>query len=92
MDKSIYESLKEIEDRLEGEEYSGGGVSFYLEVSKLDFDISDNEALKKLFINYGVIDESYDVSLTSVIDKESDLFRFLKYKDELILLEFFICD
>ena len=95
------------------------------------------ESLKRLFVNYGVIDESYDITLTSVIDKESeikricsewhfnqditeeltdivvqsegyyqafegygwvgngnvsDLFRILQYKDELILLEFFICD
>ncbi|MBQ8949949.1 MAG: hypothetical protein IJ065_02150 [Eubacterium sp.] len=137
MAKSIYESLKEIEYRLEGEEYSAGGVTFYLEVDKLDFDITDMESLKRLFVNYGVIDESYDITLTSVIDKESeikricgewhfnqditeeltdivvqsegyyqafegygwvgngnvsDLFRILQYKDELILLEFFICD
>ena len=137
MENTICESLKKIEYILEGEEYSAGGVSFYLDVTKLDFDISDNESFNRLFVNLGVIDENYDVGLTSIIDKEgdikricsewhfnqavsielidivtqsdgyyqafegygwvakgnvSDLFRILQYKDELILLEFFICD
>ena len=36
----IYESLKQIENSIEGEEYTVGGVTFYMTVEKLDFDIS----------------------------------------------------
>lgn len=45
----IYESLKQIENRIEGEEYTAGGVTFYMTVDKLDFDISDNTALNITF-------------------------------------------
>ena len=54
----IYESLKQIENRIEGEEYIAGGVTFYMTVDKLDFDISDNTALNNYFVSRYAI--SYD--------------------------------
>lgn len=54
----IYESLKQIENRIEVEEYTAGGVTFYMTVDKLDFDISDDAAVNDYFVSRCAI--SYD--------------------------------
>lgn len=133
----IYESLKQIENRIEGEEYTAGGVTFYMTVDKLDFDISDNTALKNYFVSRYVISYDDEISFIPVESKFddmaklckewhfsqsitdeiidlishcdgyyqmfkdyyyvakgniSDIFRVIRYGNELILLELYICD
>lgn len=72
-DINLYESLRKIEDKLEGEEYFQGGVAYYMTVDKLKFDISDIAALKKYFVGLHVINNDEAISLIPVEDKLNDI-------------------
>ena len=73
----IYESLKQIENRIEGEEYTAGGVTFYMTVDKLDFDISDDAAVNDYFVSRCAI--SYDeINLIPVESKIDDMAKLCK--------------
>ena len=74
----IYESLKQIENRIEGEEYTAGGVTFYMTVDKLDFDISDNTALNNYFVSRHVISYDDEISFIPVESKFDDMAKLCK--------------
>lgn len=74
----IYESLKQIENRIEGEEYTAGGVTFYMTVDKLDFDISDNTALNNYFVSRYVISYDDEISFIPVESKFDDMAKLCK--------------
>ena len=74
----IFESLKQIENSIEGEEYTVGGVTFYMTVEKLDFDISDNLALKNYFVSQYVISYDDEISLIPVESKLDDMAKLCK--------------
>ena len=74
----IYEFLKQIENRIEGEEYTAGGVTFYMTVDKLDFDISDNTALNNYFVSRYVISYDDEISFIPVESKFDDMAKLCK--------------
>ena len=74
----IYESLKQIEKRVEKEAYIAYGASHYLAVEKLKFDISDIASLKNLFVSYEVIDKSDEINLIPIEDKTNDITKLCK--------------
>lgn len=75
----IYEKLKSIENLLEGDEYSEGGVSYYISVDKIDDAISLDFALKNILLGIEAI-KSFEenIVITPIKCPENEIRKLCK--------------
>ena len=70
----LYENLKNIENLLEGNEYSDGGVSYYIGVDKIDKNVSVEVSIKKILLDMGVIFSlEEDIVVTPIICPKNEM-------------------
>lgn len=63
----IYETLRSIEKSIEGNEYTAGGVSYYVGVDRLDNDLPLDLAVKKILLRIEALASSEaDIVITSI--------------------------
>ncbi len=63
----LYEDLKSIGDLLEGNEYSNGGVSYYIGIDKIDNNVSIDFAIKKILLKMEAIaSEEKNIVITPI--------------------------
>lgn len=73
----LYEKLKSIENALEGNEFSEGGVSYYISVEKMDDTVSFDIALKNILVELEAIPLSEDNIVLTQIEFPQDEIRKL---------------
>ena len=72
----IYQELKEIENAIEGCEYSADGVTYYVAFDKLDSNISLDLAVKNRLLELEAISSSEEsINITQIQQSKEDLLR-----------------
>ena len=69
----IYDKLKQIENKFNGNEYFEHGVSFCIGFDALDINIPLKKAVKNVLVEYKAICEPEDIKLEKISDFKSDI-------------------
>lgn len=72
----LYEILKNIEKLIEGNEYSAGGVSYYVGIDKLEDGLPLELAVKKILLQMEVIASSeIDIVIIPIKQPRNDFWK-----------------